>query len=85
LEPADILALHECHPLLSHLICACIHLHHHDFLWLAKYNIAWASQEALSDDKAYAFLPCLLHYSLTVAHMIRFLGNNYTGKYRNIC
>ena len=59
--PADILKLHEWHPLLSHLICACIHLRHHDFLWLAKYDTAWATQDTLSDDKAYAFLACLLH------------------------
>ena len=84
LEPVDILALHECHPLLSHLICACEHLRHHDFLWLAEYNIDWASQDALNDDKAYAFLACLLHYNLSVVHTIWFLGNNYTGEYHTI-
>jgi hypothetical protein len=26
-EPAEILALHRCHPLLLHLLCACVHLH----------------------------------------------------------
>jgi hypothetical protein len=26
-EPADILALHRCHPLLSHLLCANSHVH----------------------------------------------------------
>jgi hypothetical protein len=60
-EPMDILALHRCHPLLSHLLCACIHLHDHNFLWLAEYNMCWAMQESLSDDKLHAFLICLLH------------------------
>ena len=83
-EPTDILALHDCHPLLLHLICACVHLRHHNFLWLAEYNMDWASQDTLNDNKAYAFLACLLHYNLSVAHTIRFLRNNYTSEYRDI-
>jgi hypothetical protein len=83
-EPADILALHLCHPLLSHLRCTCVHLHHYNFLWLAQYNIDWAKHESLNRDKAYTFLVCLLHYNLSVALTIRFLVNNYTGAYRNI-
>ncbi|KAL3803843.1 hypothetical protein HJC23_004005 [Cyclotella cryptica] len=83
-EPTDILALHRCHPLLSHLLCACMHLHKHDFLWLSEYNLDWATQESLGTRKAYAFLACLLHYNLSVADVIQFLGNNYTGAYHNI-
>ena len=83
-EPADILALHSCHALLSHLLCACVHLHRYDFLWLAQYNPDWGKQQSLNRDKAYAFLACLLHYNLSVASTIRFLGNNYTGAYRDI-
>ena len=83
-KPADILVLHQCHPLLSRLLCTCIHLCHYDFLWLAQYNIDWAMQQSLSNDKAYAFLVCLLHYNLSVALAIWFLGNNYTGAYHNI-
>ncbi len=41
-------------------------------------------QESLSNDNAYAFLTCLLHYNLSIALTIPFLGNNYTGTYRNI-
>jgi hypothetical protein len=55
-KPIDILALHQCHRLLSHLLCMCVHLCNHSFLWLAKYNRDWAKQESLSDNKAYAFL-----------------------------
>ena len=32
-ELSDILGLHMCHPLFSHLLCTCIHLHDYDFLW----------------------------------------------------
>jgi hypothetical protein len=62
----------------------CVHLRHDDFLWLAEYDTAWATQDTFSDDKAYAFLACLIHYNLSIAHMIQFLGNNYTGEYRDI-
>jgi hypothetical protein len=83
-EPADILALHRCHPLLLHLICTCVHLRHYDFLWLAQYNLDWDKQQSLNQDKAYAFLACLLHYNLSISSTIWFLGNNYTGAYRDI-
>jgi hypothetical protein len=69
---------------LSHLICTCVHLRHHNFSWLAEYDTAWSTQDTLSDDKAYAFLACLIHYDLSIANTIRFLGNNYTGTYRDI-
>ena len=42
--------------------CTCIHLHWHSFLWLGNYNINWATQVTLSNNEAYAFLACLLHY-----------------------
>jgi hypothetical protein len=83
-KPTDILALHRCHPFLSHLLCACVHLRHYDFLWLALYNLDWDKQQSLDCDKAYAFLACLLHYNLSVASTIRFLGNNYTGTYGDV-
>lgn len=83
-EPSVILALHQCHPLLSHLLCSCVHLRDHNFLWLTEYNLDWAKQESLSTSKAYAFLACLLHYNLSIAHVIRFLENNYMGAYCNI-
>jgi len=83
-EPTNVLALHDCHPLLSHLISTCVHLRHHDFSWLAEYDTAWSTQDTLRDDKAYAFLACLIHYDLSIANTIRFLGNNYTGEYRDI-
>jgi hypothetical protein len=50
-EPTDIMALHQCHLLLSHLLCACIHLHNYNFIWLAQYNTAWATQRSIRDNK----------------------------------
>jgi hypothetical protein len=51
---------------------------------LRQYNQSWAKQSSLDDNKAYAFLACLLHYNLSVALTARFLGNNYTGEYHDI-
>jgi hypothetical protein len=59
-------------------------LRNYHFLWLAQYNPEWNSHESLSDEKSYDYLTCLLHYNLSIAHMMRFLGNNYTGSYRDI-
>ena len=83
-EPSDILALHNCHSLLLHLLRVCVHLQNYDFLWLAQYNTTWGSREHLSANKAYAFLACLLHYNLSVVCMTCFLGNNCTGAYHDI-
>jgi hypothetical protein len=47
-EPTDILTLHWCHPLLSHLLCACVHLCHYDFLWITQYNLDWDKQQSLN-------------------------------------
>jgi hypothetical protein len=56
----------------------------HGFLWLANFNVDWATQETLIDDKAFTFLVCLLHYNLSMAHTIWFLGNNCTGAHHDI-
>jgi hypothetical protein len=66
------------------LLCACVHLRNYDFLLLRQYSLAWATQASLDDNKAYAFLACLLHYNLSVALTIQFLGNNYTGEYHDV-
>jgi hypothetical protein len=47
-------------------------------------TLDWDKQQSLDRNKAYAFLACLLHYNLSVASTIRFLGTNYTGAYRDI-
>ncbi len=82
--PSDIIALHNTHPLLLHLISACVHLRTYNFLWLSEYNSAWSLQTKLSGMRAYTFLACLLHYNLSVVNIVRFLRKNYTGSYHNI-
>ena len=60
--PSNILALHETHPLLSHLLCTCTHLKHCSFLGLSKYLAEWEQQDHLCIEKACEFLACLLHF-----------------------
>ena len=46
--PSNILVLHNTHPVLSHLLCACVDLRTSNFLWLSEYNSAWSHQTELS-------------------------------------
>ena len=82
--PGNILALHNTHPLLSQTLSACVCLCTYNFLWLSEYNSAWSTQTNLSKTWACAFLACLLHYDLSTVNVVRFLGNNYRGAYRDI-
>ena len=66
-----------------HTASAVVHLSDYDFTWLRDYNLDWASQTMISRSKSYAFLACLLHFDLDTSMLMRYLGNNYTGAYRN--
>ena len=83
LNPCDTLNLLLVHPLHAHLASAVVHLSDYDFTWLRDYNLDWASQTMISRSKSYAFLACLLHFDLDTSLLMRYLGNNYTGAYRN--
>ena len=82
--PSNTVALNDTHPLLLHILSACTHLLTYNFIWLLEYNPDWATQTKLSKTRSYAFLACLLYYDLSIANVVRFLGTNYTGAYRNI-
>jgi hypothetical protein len=51
---------------------------------LQEFNKKYLGQSEYDPTAAYAFLACLLHYNLSVALTIHFLGNNYTGAYHDI-
>jgi hypothetical protein len=67
----------------AHLASAVVHLSDYDFTWLRAYNLDWTSQTMISKSKSYAFLACLLHFDLDTSLLMQYLGNNYTGAYRN--
>jgi hypothetical protein len=56
-----------------------MHLCGYDFLWLAQYNPDWVRQDHLSANKTHVFLACFLHYNVSMAQTMRFLG-----AYRNM-
>jgi len=80
----DTLSLLETHPLISHLATSYISLQFLDFRGLREYNPDWADQTHIPPDKQYAMLACLFHYDLDTSLLMRYLGNNYTGAYREV-
>jgi hypothetical protein len=67
----------------AHLASAAVHLSDYDFTWLRDYNLDWASQTIISGSKSYTFLACLLYFDLEIPRLMQYLGNNYTGAYKN--
>ena len=84
LDVTDTTTLADTHPLFLHLASSSVSLRQYDFRWLQSYNPDWASQTAIPPAKQYAMLACLFHYDLNTSLLMRYLGNNYTGAYRDI-
>ncbi len=55
-----------------------------DFSQLREYDLAYASQTEIPQQRVKLFMACLFHYNLSVASVMRYAGNNYTGGYRNV-
>ena len=51
---------------------------------MQSYNPDWASQTTIPPEKQYAMLVCLFYFDLDILLLVRYLGNNYTGAYREI-
>ena len=83
-NPCDTFNLLLAHPLHAHLASAVVNLSDYNFTWLRDYNLHWATQTMINRSKFYAFLACLLHYNLDTSLLMPYLGNNYTGAYRNV-
>ncbi len=79
-----ILNLQAAHPLLHHLYEMMKIYSKVDFRPLREYNWNYASQKEIPQSRIKMFMACLFHYDLSVANVMRFLGKNYTGGYRNI-
>jgi len=83
-NPCDTFNLLLAHPLHAHLASAVVNLSDYNFTWLRDYNLHWATQKMVNRSKLHAFLACLLHYNLDTSLLMSYLGNNYTGAYRNV-
>ena len=82
LTPTDTLNLFVAHPLIPHLATAKVAYHDYDFTWIRQYNTAWDDQQDIDPVRQRAMTACLLHYNLDTSLLMHYLGNNYTGAYR---
>ena len=76
--------LNNIHPLILHLSRMIHSLEAYDFRWIRSINRDWASQTTISLDKRLAMMACLFHFNMDVGLLMRYLGNNYTGSYRQV-
>ena len=83
-DPPSLLAWCDTDPLIIHLAASLVAFRTYDFRWIRDYNTAWASQTEIDPDRQVAFTAALLHYDNDVSLLMRYLGNNYTGEFRDI-
>lgn len=84
LSPPDLVALTSSHTLLGHLATSIVAFGEYDFRWIQEYNLDWNEQENMDPDRQVALTAALLHFDLDVSLLMRYLGHNYTGEYRNV-
>jgi hypothetical protein len=74
----------ETHPLLSHLAASQVAYSTYDFRWIREYNLDWEKQTNIDPDRVIALTAALFHYGLDQSLLMRYLGKNFTGEYRDI-
>ena len=84
LSDESLMNLLRAHPLIEHLHTMISALATYDFRWLRKIDTNWSSQTSISPRKIRAMTAALFHYNFSVANLMRWLGNNYTGAHRDI-
>ncbi|KAL7528825.1 hypothetical protein ACHAWF_002721 [Thalassiosira exigua] len=55
-----------------------------DFRKLHEYNLDYAFQTKLYRQQIKLFMTCLFHFDLSIANVMRYVGNNFTGAWRNV-
>ena len=84
LDETDLKSLKASHPLIGHLHTSMTRYAHVDFRPLQDYDLDYASQKEVSQDRIDMFMACLFHFDLSVANVMRFVGKNYTAGYRDV-
>jgi hypothetical protein len=84
LDVTSTLALCDSHRLTMHLASASVAYADYNFNWLRNYDHNWEDQREISKDKMAAMTAALLHFNLDTSLLMRYLGNNYTGAYREV-
>jgi hypothetical protein len=84
LDPSGLIAICTAHPLICHLTTAMATLSIYNFTWIREYNKNWQEQTCIDPNRQFALTAALLYFNLDVSLMMRYLGNNYTGEYREV-
>ena len=72
------------HPLVEHMYKMISALRRVDFSKLQEYDPDYATQTEIPQERIKMFMACLFHYDLSVANVMRYANDNYTGAYRDI-
>lgn len=80
----DLTNLHACHPLIAHLHKMMQYYATVDFTPLREYDENYARQKEIPKERVKMFMACLFHFDLSVANVMRYVGNNYTAGYRDV-
>ena len=84
LDKEDIASFRATHPLVDHLYKMMIEYQSVDFSELREYDLNYDSQEEIPKERIRLFMACSFHFDLSVANVMRYVGKNYTGGYRNV-
>ena len=84
LSKEDIKKLHDQHVLIEHLDKMMVYYSKIDFSPLREPDPNYASQDEIPLSKVKMFMACLFHYDLSVANVMRYVGDEYTGGYRDV-
>ena len=55
-----------------------------NFSELREYDLNYASQEEIPKERLQLFMACLFHFDPSMANVMRYIGNKYTGGYCNV-
>ena len=84
LDPVSLCNWFDASPVISHLAASIVAYRSYDFRWAQEYNRDWSQQETIDPDRQIAYTAMLLHFKLDVSLLMRYLGKNFTGEYRDV-
>ena len=73
----------EVHPLFKHLNMMLNWSQYVDFMDIKEPITDYHKQKVIQTKRVQKMLAAILHFDLSISILIRFLGNNYTGEYRD--
>ena len=83
LPESDIENLLNTHPLIRHFNKMIVWSYNIQFADITTPNKEYANQKSINITRVKKLLAATFHYNMDIPTVIRFLGNNYTGEYKN--